>query len=298
MELNQFYTKSAIAQKCHEFMLAKLAQLNVRNPFFVEPSAGSGSFFNLLNSKKRLGLDIEPRGKKIRKQNFLKWQYNGKEKSNIVVIGNPPFGQRAKLAIEFFNKSTGFAHTIGFIVPIQFRKYSVHSKLNPNFKLIAEKFLPKNSFVDTNGEDFHVNCVFQIWTKKDTALRNKRLLTAPPIKHPDFEMHQYNNTRAALKVFQYDFDFAVPRQGFEDYTRKEFDVRCLERNKQWALFKAHNEKTITNLLKLDFAKLAKKNTVVPGFGKADVVEEYVRRYGDYDQHFRRYNKTQGGLFAS
>ncbi|HEY4495095.1 MAG TPA: hypothetical protein VJC01_01440 [Candidatus Paceibacterota bacterium] len=165
MKLDQFYTKITIAQKCHKFMLGKFGRLNIRNPFFVEPSAGSGSFLNLLNPKRRFGLDIEPRGKNIRKQDFLEWRYDGRGKNNIVVIGNPPFGRRARLAIKFFNKSAEFAHTIGFIVPVQFRKYSVHSKLNSSFKLIAEKFLPKNSFITEDGSDFDVNCVFQIWTK-------------------------------------------------------------------------------------------------------------------------------------
>lgn len=243
-------------------------------------------------------MDIEPRGEYIKKQNFLKWQYNGKEKNNVVVIGNPPFGRRAKIAIEFFNKSAEFAHTIGFIVPAQFRKYSVHSKLDPEFKLIAEKFLSKNSFITESGNDFDVNCIFQIWTKKDTTLRNKRIMLAPPIKHPDFEIYQYNNTKEALKVFKNDFDFAVPRQGYEDYKRKEFNTQNLEKNKQWALFKARDEKTKENLLKLNFARIAQKNTVVPGFGKADVIEEYIRTYENYDRHFRRYNKAQGRLFAS
>lgn len=298
MRLDKFYTKPTIAKKCYEFMLLKLLRLNVKNPLFIEPSAGSGNFFNLLDSKKRIGIDIEPKGKNIRKQDFLKWQCDSKEKNNIVVIGNPPFGKRSKLAIEFFNKSAEFAHTIGFIVPVQFRKYSVHSKLNNSFKLIAEKFIPNDSFITEDGDDFNVNCVFQIWTKKDTTIRNKRLLSSPPIKHPDFEIYQYNNTKEALKVFQYNFDFAVPRQGYEDYTRKEFNVQHLEKNKQWALFKAFDEETKKNLLKLDFAKLAKKNTVVPGFGKADVVEEYMKTYEKYDWYFRGHNKTQSRLFAS
>lgn len=278
-------------------MLLKLARLGVKNPFFVEPSAGSGSFFDLLNHQKRIGLDIEPKNKDIRKQNFLTWQYDGEEKSNVAVIGNPPFGRRARLAIDFFNKSTEFAHTIGFIVPVQFRKYSVHSKLNPSYKLIAEKLLSKNSFVTKDGGDFDVNCVFQIWTKKNTTLCNKRIVSTPPIKHPDFEIYQYNNTKGALKVFQVDFDFAVPRQGYENYARREFSVQRLELNKQWILFKARDKEIRKNLIKLDFAKLAQKNTVVPGFGKADVVEEYVRTYENYDRYFRGYNKTQGGLFA-
>lgn len=278
MKLDQFYTKLAVAEKCYEFFISKLSVIDMplRDTYFVEPSAGSGNFFNLLNPKKRIGLDIDPRGTGIKKQDFLKCNFDRKGQKNVAVIGNPPFGHRARLAVDFFNKSAEFADVIGFVVPVQFRKYSVHTKLNKNYKLIAEKILPKNSFITESGEDFDVNCVFQVWTRRDTKLPDKRIRKPPPINHPDFAIYQYNNTKQALRVFRYDFDFAVPRQGYENYRRREVDVQRLERNKQWALFKAYDEETKAKLINMDFEKLAAKNTVIPGFGKADVVEEYSK----------------------
>ncbi len=282
MKLDQFYTKPEVALEYYYTLLNHFKKLGLdfKTTYFVEPSAGSGSFLEVIKSKNKIGLDIDPKHKDVLKQDFLVWSGPERSREHVVVIGNPPFGRRAKLAIDFFNKSAEFASTIGFILPVQFRKYSTHSKLDERFKLVIDKPLLKNSFLTEDGKDFDVNCIFQVWTELKTKLPNKRILKSPPIKHPDFEIYQYNNTPEALKVFSYDFDFAVPRQGYEDYKRKEFDPSRLERHKQWVLFKARSEEAKNRLLEIDFEKLSRKNTVVPGFGKADVVEEYNKKYGN------------------
>lgn len=43
--------------------------------------------------------------------------------------------------------------------------------------------------------------------------------------------------------------------------------------------KAKDEIILERLLKIDFEKLSKKNTTIPGFGKADLVKEYKELYG-------------------
>ena len=93
-------------------------------------------------------------------------------------------------------------------------------------------------------------------------------------------MWQYNNTKQALSIFKNKFDFAVPRQGYADYTRRETKSSLCELTTQWILFRANNTKALTNLKKLDFQKLAMLNTSVPGFGKADVVQFYREVYGE------------------
>lgn len=280
-QLDQFYTKPSVAETCYAFLLATLPKLGLRSrqAFFVEPSAGNGSFFNLVKSKRKIGLDLDPNGKGILKQDFFTWKGPNKPRSNVVTFGNPPFGRRARLAMRFFNTAAGFSDTIAFIVPVQFRKYSVHSKLEKEYKLVAEKLLGSDAFYTTDGKDFHANCVFQVWTKRPTRLKNLRLLTAPPIYHPEFKIYQYNNTKEAEKFFHVQFDFGVPRQGYENYRRRERDEKKMERNKQWALFKASNRKILNRLWRMDFEHIAMtKNTTIPGFGKADVVDEYNRIY--------------------
>lgn len=276
MSLDQFYTKSSIANWCWERLLEALP--SVSDKHFIEPSAGDGSFFSLLPHDQRTGIDLDPRGDGIKKADFLKWEPKRLNPDSCVIIGNPPFGKRSTLAIDFFNHGARMADTIAFIVPRQFQKYSVHSKLDTNFRLIKDFDLQEDAFRTPNGKDYRVRCAFQIWTRKETEYRNLRILTPPPTRHRDFEMWQYNNTPQALKVFHEDWEFGVPRQGFEDYTRRETDPHRCERTKQWILFKARTRRILKRLLEFDFERLAMKNTVVPGFGKADVVMEYQRQY--------------------
>ncbi len=183
-------------------------------------------------------------------------------------------------AIDFFNKASEFSNNIAFIVPNQFKKYSSQSKLNKNFKLIYEKDLDENSFL-ADGKDYKVRCVFQIWTNSDLNFEDMRIREKPQISHKDFEIFQYNNTKEALKYFdkkKYNWDFAVPRQGFYDYKNFITEESGLNTKIQWALFKAKNNEVLERLKKIDFEKLAKNNTVIPGFGKHDVIKEYKRLY--------------------
>lgn len=216
--------------------------------------------------------------KGVKKADFLAWGPPRKIPGGYTVIGNPPFGHRSSLAVDFFNHSAEMADIVAFVVPRQFQKYSVHSRLNRSFRLIRDYELEEKSFFTPDGKDFGVRCVFQIWTRLETADQNLRILTPPPIAHGDFDMHLYNNTPQALKVFKKDWDFAVPRQGYEDYSRREKESRRCEKNKQWMLFKPRTRAAFHRLWNFDFANLAKRNTVVYGYGKADVVNEYSRRH--------------------
>jgi predicted RNA methylase len=287
-KLGQFYTKPEVAKKCYDLVVSFLQNINKIQ--FIEPSAGTGSFFNLLPNKyiqynknkykTRLGFDIDPKEKQIEKKDFLNDYLNVNillPKIRVVIIGNPPFGNRSSLAIKFFNKAIRYGDTVAFIVPLQFKKWSVQSKLNKEFKLIKELLLDKNSFT-FNNKDYGVRCVFQIWTKLDTQCKNLRILTKPQIQHKDFEMWQYNNTKKTLKYFDYTWDFAVVRQGYYDYTKLITNKTKLNPKRQWIFFKASSNVILQRLKNLNFTQLSKNNTTVPGFGKADVIKEYVKLY--------------------
>lgn len=78
----------------------------------LEPSAGTGSFYNIMDKNKKLGLDIEPKTKDIHKIDFF--DYKPEKDKKYLVIGNPPFGKISSLAVKFFNKSAEFADCIAF----------------------------------------------------------------------------------------------------------------------------------------------------------------------------------------
>lgn len=278
-ELDQFYTKQEVALELCKILKEKL---NLNKYTFLEPSAGFGSFVNALRKTfkepKIEAIDLDPKSFDIKQQDFF--SYTPKEQK-IITIGNPPFGKRATLAIKFFNHASKFSDYIAFIVPLQFEKWSVQKNLNKDFKLIFSQILEPNSFI-FSGKDCSIRCCFQIWTmcSSDVDLRLKK---APPTTHKSFEMWQYNNTIGARKYFdkqRYKWDFAVVRQGFYDYNHIILQENELNPKIQYIFFKAYDDKTIVNLKSLDFESLSRKNTTIPGFGKADVVAEYKRMFDE------------------
>ena len=286
VSLDQFYTQPKVARECWGELRGLLRKGLLRegvgeSPFFIEPSAGDGVFYDLLPEGRRRGFDIAPRHPEVRKRDFLEGKYRlPSAKKNTVVVGNPPFGKRGKLAVRFFQQAFALADTVAFVVPVIFRKYFIHKQMPDDVKWIYRKLLPPDSFRTTAKSVYSVRTEFQVWTRLLTKKKNFRLKYRPLIIHPHFEMHQYNNTRAAEKVFKEEFDFAVPCQGYQDYDRRERRAEDCELRKQWILFKAKGEKFLTNLLEMDYGALAMKHTTsIPGFRKGDVVQEYGERYG-------------------
>ena len=220
--LDKFYTKSNIAKQCFCFLQQYYPCIS--EEYFLEPSAGSGNFLPFLTRYD--AFDIKPEGNNIKQADFfiLKLLRN-----DYVTIGNPPFGKRSKLAIDFFNHAAKYSKIIAFIVPVSFMKWGVHKELDSNFNLLAYMYLPENSFTD-NGKDFSVRCVFQIWTKENIS-NNLRILKSPPIKHKDFNIWQYNATPQAMKYIDENWKYALYRQGYKDYHhlfKKETDYNIIK----------------------------------------------------------------------
>ena len=281
--LGQFYTKPEIATACWQHFMEILSTLN-RNPndlFFVEPAAGTGAFYELLPSQRRLGIDLVPKCDDVKSQDFFTVTDFPSVPKDTAIIGNPPFGKRGKLAIAFFNHAADLADIVAFIVPVNFRKFTTHKQLEPSMRLISKLTLPRDAFYLHTGKSYSVNTEFQIWTRLETSTHQDMRQYKPlPIRHQDFQMWQYNNTREALKVFENPFDFAVPCQGWQDYSRRETDAKRCERNKQWILLKAKSPTVLARLMKIDYKCLAQQcGTAVPGFRKGDLVQVYTEHYG-------------------
>lgn len=288
-KLDKYYTKQSVANECYLAIkqLLTCAGQEEKNLLFIEPSAGSGVFLNVIQEQK-LGFDIAPTKESdhvIQRNDFindslLRFLDAEQLAKQLVFIGNPPFGKKSKLAIDFVNKSLGYSNIVGFIVPLQFRKWSVQSKININARLILDIDLQENAF-EFMGKDYKVRCCFQVWILDSfsTSFDNLRIGVRPSTRHPDFEMYQYNRTEQAKKFFDYDWDFAVPRQGYLDYTFKAYSKEECDMKQQWIFFKAKNKEILEKLKQLDFTKLSKKNIGIPGFGKADVILEFLKIFG-------------------
>jgi len=288
-ELDQFFTTEKMAGECIDVLKPVLESLNYNKVSFLEPSAGGGSFIDAAHDRgyRIFGTDIDPQRDEIEYADFIDddverifENFPGKEE--LVVIGNPPFGKRSQLALDFIEKAFEYSDTVAFILPIQFMKYLTMKNIDKYARLVVNEVINPDSFT-FEGKAYSVRCVFQVWTKlpiTDTNLVDYRIYTAPPTKHEDFEMFIYNCVPSALWMFDHDWDFAVYRQGWGEFTplTNSPDLK-LDRKKQWMFFKSANKKVLDNLKNIDFNKLGEKNTSVRGFGKADVVEEYMRLYG-------------------
>ncbi|MEG9884838.1 MAG: hypothetical protein V6Z86_09595 [Hyphomicrobiales bacterium] len=196
--LDQFYTRPDLAR-----LYAR--QVMTRRPdpdtLFVEPSAGMGAFVHPLKraGRKIRAMDIEPRSHGVAQGDFLATTniFDG-EHSAIVVIGNPPFGKNAAMAVRFFNHAANYADEIAFIVPRTFRKISLGQRLHRNFHLEADRDVPGDAFI-RDGSAWTVPCAWQIWTRCEAM---RELPPSPCVAH----LIDYTSKRRA--------GFAMRRVGY------------------------------------------------------------------------------------
>ncbi len=286
--LDRIFTRPEVAVRCWETMRTHLRRLGLQSAHFIEPSVGDGAFYDLLPPGSRTGVDLDPRRPGFVRHDFLTWEPPS-TRQPLVVVGNPPFGHRGDMAVRFFRKAGTMADAIGFVVPAIFRKFSIHRQLPDGWRLVSSTPLPRSAFWTERGSGVRVNTQFQIWTRLPGIERDLRLRRPPPRAHPDFRCWQYNNTTAALKVFDEPFEFAVPCQGWQDYTRRETKADHCEKHKQWMLFEPVSRASRGRLYaEIDYERLAMTcATAVPGFRKNDLVQEYLTRYQPVDKTPRR-----------
>lgn len=287
MALDQYYTQPVVAQSCWDLLLAFLSahQATADQFTWIEPSAGRGAFLDSAPKGVTIkGFDLEPPAGRpdVLLADFLSQDLPlPPNHLPIAVVGNPPFGKKAILARSFIARAqnTLDPSLIAFVLPVQFRKWSAQSKIHADWRLAADHDLPEEAF-ELCGKPYRVRCCFQIWAAPTWALSpgwpNLRLTVRPPVDHPDYEAYQFNRTTEAEKFFDYAWDFAVPRQGYVDYSTRAYRKDDCDRKQQWIFFKAHSKRALRILLSLDFDVLSKKNIGTPGFGKADVVEAYLQ----------------------
>ena len=173
-KFDQYFTKKIVGEKL--FLTAyniiyKYEKENINKYWWLEPSVGEGCFWDNLPKNKRIGIDIDPKIKEIIKHDYLKYKLPNKP---LIVIGNPPFGHRGVLALEFINHSEK-ADYICLILPMFFEslgKGSLRYRVK-SFNLIHSEMVPDNAFYMPGKGDINVKCVFQIWSKNHSIPDNK-----------------------------------------------------------------------------------------------------------------------------
>ncbi len=258
--IDKYYTKLEIVEQCIE-EIKKCINIT-DDDLIIEPSAGNGSFIEYI---KRLSnnykfYDIEPEHDEVLKQDFLEIDYKILKENfkNIHIIGNPPFGRQASLAIKFIKKCCFFSNSISFILPKSFKKDSMKKYFEKHYHLISEIDLTDNSFL-VNDIESNVPCVFQIWQYKED-IRNE-INKLIPI-----------NFNFVKKEDEPDISFR--RVGVNAGTiMREIDNKSIQSH---YFIKFTNNKTIDeNILKLKLIKFDFNNTVGPkSISKQELINEF------------------------
>lgn len=158
--LDKYYTPVELSQKLINKTYEIIGRDNISE--IIEPSAGNGSFSLLIDNC--IAYDILPDHKDIIKQDFLELKLD--YKPNRLIIGNPPFGERMNLALQFYNKSVQLGDYIAFILPVsQFNNNNALYK----FDLIYSENLGEITF----SEYRKVKCCFNIYKRNPNGLNNK-----------------------------------------------------------------------------------------------------------------------------
>ena len=162
---DSYFTSKDTGIKCMKIVTKFLKDWN--DYVFIEPSCGSGVFYDLLPKKNRIGIELHDRDRKeFIKADYLKWY--PEVELPYIVIGNPPFGVRGSLALAFINRSFLFAEYVAFILPMSFHSNGKGSNMKrvTNGHLIHSEILPGEKFISPdNGKEIKVNALFQIWKR-------------------------------------------------------------------------------------------------------------------------------------
>ena len=261
--IDKYYTKNEIVEECMK-SIKKHIKLS-KQDIIIEPSAGNGSFIPSIKllSKNHKFYDLEPDNAEITKQDFLELDYDIiKDKyKNIHIIGNPPFGRQASMAIKFIKKCCNFAKSISFILPKSFKKDSMQKAFSRKYHLIYEKDLPEKSFL-VNNIEYNVPCVFQIWERKD-------------FDREEIEKLEPNNFMFVNKEESPDISFR--RVGVNaGIIMKEIDDKS--KQSHYFIKFTNNKTTDENIKLLKNIKFESNNTVGP---KSISKQELIKEFNNY-----------------
>lgn len=216
---------------------------------FVEPSAGHGAFSRLFPLGSR-AYDIDPKNESIVRIDFF--DVDLPYRDMIAVVGNPPFGKNASMAIKFFNHAARRADIIAFIVPRSFQKPSIQKRLHRHFHLRREWPIPDGAF-QFDGTPKTALTVFQIWEWAP----ERRAVPIFAMTHPDFVFTKRDEA-----------DFMVRRiGGHVGKVHREFEQS--DGSNYFIRAKKHYVETI--LTEIDFTPVAARTTGNPSLTKPELV---------------------------
>ena len=261
LSLDKFYTNRDIVNLCYDVIKTHI-DID-KNDLIIEPSAGNGSFINIIKklSNNYKFYDIKPENKEIVKKNFLDLHYDDSN-NNCHIIGNPPFGNKSSKAIAFIKHATYIlkAKSISFILPISFKKLSLQKSFPLNYHLIYQINIPINSFTYF-GITKNIKTVFQIWIHKDKL----RKITQKLIPSYWYSFTKKENSTISIRR-------VGSKIGYVKITEDSDNI-----NTHWfiKINSSLNNKILNLLIKLNNINFNKDNNVgALSISKQDIIKKY------------------------
>ena len=156
---DKFYTNEQAAQSFSQAVRSVLDISYYDN--VIEPSAGAGALLDVF--PEAIGYDLYPEREDVKQAD---WFDVVLPEGSVLVVSNPPFGKRSKLAIEFFKHAASFdgVEAIAHTAPVTFEKWSIHKQLPDDWHLVLSERMPLDSFT-ADGKPYRVRCVMQVWVR-------------------------------------------------------------------------------------------------------------------------------------
>jgi hypothetical protein len=193
VNIESYFTPPLLAEKLVDKLDSKI-NLGKSFKLFIEPSAGRGAFVDALKhavkpKHKRpniLAYDIKPQHKLAQKANFLKKDLSldlpqKVHRSQVLCIGNPPFGHKGATAAQFIKKCATVSDHIAFILPISFLNPKRTWWIPPNYRIVWSRSLKGTQFVTDNPLDSKTLNVAFIYLKNPShpVKRKPQTVLAP-----------------------------------------------------------------------------------------------------------------------
>ena len=254
-QLDKYYTKESVVKKC-------LRQVDLdAYDFVIDPSVGSGSFYNRIPHTEKVAIDIAPEMKDAVTSDYLEYEISDRYRK-VLVIGNPPFGRNHSLSTAFLTHSLSFANvsTIAFVLPDVYKKHTRQRFLPNNWRIKSITALGRYPFT-IDGDDYHIQSSFFVFDRsagKDLRFDPKKYAWCS-----DFDW----GTKENFDVFMFG---ASPKKVIMNPTSNN--------RGHFIKSKIGTTKLIDNIKNIDWTGLSCANGGVYWLTKSEVIKQYNETY--------------------
>ena len=231
---DKYYTSPDLAKYVVNKTKEIIGEENITE--YIEPSGGNGVFLDYL-PQGTYSCDIEPEDNRIVKQDYL--ELDLEYKKGRCIIGNPPFGNRNTLSVQFYKKSIQLGDYIVFILPI--------SQLNNNQQMYEFDLVHSEDLGKQNYTDRQIHCCLNIYKRPTNGLNEK-----PNCKLKDIIV--YEKRRTGMDTTPKNYDMAICGWGASIGKEIKFEGQYANEKYIVVVNKLYLEKIVSLLKCVDWVK--------------------------------------------